>query len=217
MYKYYGKNIVKYKIWYGIFNMYHGSISIFKPVLAMEIYHKFKPHTVLDMTMGWGGRLVGACALDIPEYIGIDMNKNLEAPYKEMTTKLKELGTRTQIKLMFTNALTVDYSKLKYDMVFTSPPYYNIEIYKGTEKKSKDEWDEEFYKPLFEKTYKYLQNNGYYILNVPEEVYNRVCIPLLGKASILFPLKKAKRQGSISKTGNKIVINYVEYIYIWKK
>ena len=183
----------------------------------MEIYYKFKPHTVLDMTMGWGGRLVGACALDVPEYIGIDMNKDLEEPYKQMTTKLKELGTKTKIKLMFQNALNVDYSKLKYDMVFTSPPYYNIEIYKGTERMKKDQWDNEFYKPLFEKTYKYLQRNGYYILNVPEEVYTRVCIPLLGKADILFPLKKAERNRSISKKGNKIEINYKEYIYIWKK
>jgi len=217
LYNYYGKNINEYKKWYYIFNLYHGAISIFKPVLAMEIYHKFKPHTVLDMTMGWGGRLVGACALDVPEYIGIDMNKDLEEPYKQMITKLKELGTKTKIKLMFQNALNVDYSKLKYDMVFTSPPYYNIEIYKGTERMKKEQWDNEFYKPLFEKTYKYLQRNGYYILNVPEEVYNRVCIPLLGKADIIFPLKKAERNSSISKTGNKNEINYKEYIYIWKK
>ena len=39
----------------------------------MEIYHLFNPHTVLDPTMGWGGRLVGACVLDVPKYIGIDL------------------------------------------------------------------------------------------------------------------------------------------------
>lgn len=217
MYDYLGKNMNEYKKWYAIFNLYQSSISIFKPVLAMEIYNKFKPHTILDPTMGWGGRLVGACALDVPKYIGIDLNKDLEKPYKEMTEKLKELGTKTEIKLMFKSALDVDYSKLKYDMVFTSPPYYNIEIYKGTKKQSKDEWDENFYKPLFEKTYKYLENGGYYILNVPIEVYERVCIPMFGKPDILFPLKKVDRKGSTSRTGNKIDIDYKEYIYIWKK
>ena len=218
-----------YKKWYHIFNLYQSSITIFKPVLAMEIYNKFKPHTVLDPTMGWGGRLVGACALNSSssseknpsgypkKYIGIDINKNLEKPYIEMKDKLKELGTKTEIQLMFKDALKVDYSKLKYDMVFTSPPYYNIEIYKGTIRQSKEEWDENFYKPLFEKTYKYLENGGHYILNVPSEVYERVCIPLLGKADILFPLKKIERGTSSTKTGKEVNINYKEYIYIWKK
>ena len=134
-----------------------------------------------------------------------------------MKDKLKELGTKTEIQLMFKSALDVDYSKLKYDMVFTSPPYYNIEIYKGTIKQSKEEWDENFYKPLFEKTYKFLENNGHYILNIPNEVYERVCIPLLGKADILFPLKKMNRQGSTSRTGKAIDNKYDEFIYIWKK
>jgi 16S rRNA G966 N2-methylase RsmD len=217
LFDYFGKNTNVYKKWYGIFNLYQSSISIFKPVLAMEIYNKFKPHTVLDPTMGWGGRLVGACALDVPNYIGIDLNKSLKEPYEEMEDKLKELGTKTNIKLMFQDALKTDYSKLKYDMVFTSPPYYNIEIYKGTKKQTKEDWDNNFYFPLFEKTYKYLQKGGKYILNVPQEVYERVCIPLLGKADILFPLKKIERGASTSKTGNKININYKEYIYIWNK
>jgi hypothetical protein len=219
----------EYKKWYSIFNVYQSSISVFKPVLAMEIYNKFKPHTVLDPTMGWGGRLVGACALNSSssseknpsgfpkKYIGIDLNKSLEKPYSEMKEKLKELGTKTEIQLMFKSALDVDYSKLKYDMVYTSPPYYNIEIYKGTTKQSKEEWDENFYKPLFEKTYKFLENNGHYILNVPNEVYERVCIPLLGKADILFPLKKMNRQGSTSRTGKAIDNKYDEFIYIWRK
>ena len=37
-----------------------------------------------DPCMGWGGRLVGACALDIPKYIGIDLNKSLEKGKKTL-------------------------------------------------------------------------------------------------------------------------------------
>jgi site-specific DNA-adenine methylase len=198
----------EYEKWYRVFNLYMSSISIFKPVIAMEIYNKFKPKCVLDMTMGWGGRLVGACALNIPEYIGIDLNKQLIKPYEEMKDKLIELGTKTKIRLIFKNALSIDYSKFNYDMVFTSPPYYNIEIYKGTKKQSKEEWNNNFYIPLFTNTYKHLQKGGNYILNVPIEVYEEVCIPLLGKADMLIELKKQERGNSI---------NYKEYIYCWKK
>lgn len=210
-------NMSIYKLWYKVFSLYFSSISLFKPVLAVEVYNKYKPTSVLDPTMGWGGRLVGACALDIPKYIGIDINKNLEKPYSEMVDKLQELGTKTDIKLIFQDALKIDYSKLDYDMVFTSPPYYNIEIYQGTTHKTKEEWDNQFYFPLFEKTFKNLKQNGVYILNVPQEVYERVCVPLLGKAHEMFPLKIIKRGSSKKKTGEAYDIDYMEYMYVWYK
>jgi hypothetical protein len=47
---------------------------------------------------------------------GIDNNKNLQKPYKDMVKLLKP-HTDTRVKLMFKSALDVDYSKLEYDMV----------------------------------------------------------------------------------------------------
>jgi 1-aminocyclopropane-1-carboxylate deaminase/D-cysteine desulfhydrase-like pyridoxal-dependent ACC family enzyme len=200
---------------YATFKLYFCSVGIFKPVIAMSVYAKYKPTSILDFTMGWGGRLVGAAALDIPKYTGIDLNKNLEKPYREMEKTLKELGTKTDINLIFKDALQVDYSKLDYDMVFTSPPYYNIEIYRGTNKMTEEEWNEKFYKPLFTETYKYLKTGGHYIMNVPIAVYENVLVPLFGKATTLLPMN-VKR--SIPKTA-KIAKQkeYNEYLYVWKK
>jgi DNA modification methylase len=165
----------------------------------------FKPKVLLDFTMGWGGRLVGACALDIDKYIGIDLNKQLRTPYKMMAKELNKMS-HTSIELYFENAVNFDYSKLDYDMVFTSPPYYNIEIYKGTKKRSIDEWNNDFYIPLFSNTFKYLKHKGIYALNVNKEIYENVCIPILGKSYKKIPLQLSKR-------GN----DYKEFIYIWKK
>jgi hypothetical protein len=195
------------KQWKYIFNLYFSAITLFRPITAMEVYCKYRPHTVLDFTMGWGGRLLGAAALDIPRYIGIDLNPNLEAPYKKMVRDLEGL-TKTKFELYFQDALTMDYSKLEYDMVFTSPPYYNIEIYTGSVIKDKEEWNDSFYTPLFSVTWKHLQRGGYYCLNVPVEVYKAVCLPLFGGAKTRIPLKKTKRT-----EGEK----YKEYIYVWKK
>ena len=211
-YKNHKINISEIKMWVRIFNLYYGSISIFKPLTAMDIYCKYKPTSILDFTMGWGGRLVGACALDIPKYTGIDYNDRLIIPYKKLTTFMQE-NSKTKIKTYFEDALTIDYSKIDYDMVLTSPPYYNIEIYGGQENTTqkqytKDEWDIHFYIPIIEKTFKYLKKGGHYCLNIPVELYERVAKKILGKPNEKILLVKSKRlKGEKEK--------YHEYIYVW--
>ena len=191
-----------------IFNMYFSSIAIFKPVVAMETYCRVKASRVLDFTMGWGGRLVGACALDLKSYIGIDLNTNLKPAYAKLESFLKTQGTHTQIDLRFQDALQIDYTKLDYDTVLTSPPYYDLETYRRSKPRSKDSWIEEFYKPLYERTWKGLKKGGHYCLNVPQEIYEETCVPVLGKSHMQFLLKKKDRTEETK---------YKEYIYVWKK
>lgn len=193
------------KVWKRIYDLYYGSVTIFRPLQAMEVYCRFKPTCVLDFTMGWGGRLIGACALDVACYIGIDNNMRLKNPYEKMVKMLKPLS-KTKIQLFFADALKVDYSKLKYDMVLTSPPYYNTEIYGDSEPLSKEDWNKDFYEPLFEKTFAYLQPGGYYCLNLSREIYDKVGKPVLGVCKMKIPMKKFKRT-----TGNQ----NDEYIYVW--
>ena len=202
------------KVWVRIFNLGFGSITIFRPLVAMGIYCRYKPTSVLDFTMGWGGRLVGACAVDVPKYIGIDLNPTLKEPYAKMIDMLKPL-TNTKITIMFQDCLKVDYSKIDYDMVLTSPPYYNIEIYTGSTKQSKDDWDNNFYEPILRMTWTHLKKGGHYCLNVPKEVYERVCQKVLGNADDFIPLVKSQRS-RIGSTANPNKI-YAEFIYVWRK
>ena len=168
---------------------------------------KFKPKIILDMTMGWGGRLIGACALDIYKYIGIDNNLKLIEPYKKLEKILKPY-TKTKIELYFGDALLFDYNKHEYDLVLTSPPYYNIEIYTNQEKRTKEEWNNNFYTPLFIKSFNGLKKGGYYCLNIPFEVYENVALKILGEPFEKILMPKNKRS---------LEEKYKEYIYIWKK
>jgi hypothetical protein len=193
-----------------IYNLYFSSIAIFRPVMAMEVYCRVKAKRVLDFTMGWGGRLVGACALGLDAYYGIDANTNLRQPYKELVSFLEnEDGHKTKIDVRFQDALTVDYSKIDYDCVFTSPPYYDLESYRGSEGKykTKEHWNDHFYKPLFRKTFDAMKRGGAYCLNVPEEIYQAACVPELGKCKKKIPLKKGER-----KPGKD---EYRDFVYIW--
>jgi len=190
-----------------VYNICISAINIFRPLVAMEIYTKYKPTSVLDFTCGWGGRLVGACALNIPNYIGIDINTNLINPYLEMKTFFNNIS-ETNVDIFFENAANFDYSKIKYDMVLTSPPYYFLEKYSNNEdyNNSKNEMKNKFYIPVFSNTYKYLQKGGHYCLNINKEIYQDICVPILGEANDSIPFKKSKRQN-----------DYEEFIYVWFK
>jgi len=196
----------EYIVWKEVYNICISAINIIRPIVYMEIYSKYKPNTILDFCAGWGGALVASSALNVPKYIGIEINHNLAKSYE----KLQEFTSHhssTEIKMLFQDALTVDYENLDYDLVFTSPPYYFIQKYENNVTyETKQKMDDLFYKPLFSKTYLNLKKGGYYILNVNKEVYERVCVNLLGPAHEEYPYKKSKRQN-----------NYQEIVYVWNK
>jgi DNA methylase len=160
----------------------------------------------------------------VPRYIGVDSNLTLKEPYEKMTSFLnKDKTNTTKIELYFQDALIVDYTSMVYDMVFTSPPYYNKELYKETDttwnkKKTEEEWNETFYRPLFMKTWASLQTGGVYCLNVPLHLYEEVCVPLFGEADEAIEMKKynrilPKKEQKQFNVGQK----YTEYIYVWRK
>lgn len=189
-----------------VYNICISAINIIRPLVYMEIYSKYSPTCVLDFCAGWGGAAVAACSLNIPKYIGVEMNTKLKEPYRNLTTYLKT-KSNTNVVMLFQDALTVDYTKYKYDLVFTSPPYYFIQKYENNaEYISKKEMDEKFYKPIFKATYNGLQPGGHYIINVCKEVYENVLVGLLGEAHESYPYKKSKRQNE-----------HQEIVYVWCK
>ena len=195
------------KILQQLFALYCHQPMIFKPYNVCDLILRYNPKKVLDFTMGWGGRLIGACACGIEKYIGIEMNINLKNPYERMIEMIKSTNCITEIELYFQDCLTIDYSTLDYDFVFTSPPYYDIEIYNNTNNyNSIEEWNNSFYIPLITNIFSNLKQDGYFCLNIPTKIYD-VCVSILGEASDRIELNKKRRPNS----------RYTEYIYIWKK
>jgi hypothetical protein len=196
-----------------VYNICISAINIFRPLVAVEVYAKYKPSVVLDPCAGWGGRAVGAAVCENVQYFGIDINHSLQIPYQNMCAFLNsksKCSLTPRIRMTIADAVTYDYSQIepKYDMVFTSPPYYFIEkySYNSVYKNSKDEMDKQFYVPLFSNTFLHLLPGGCMVLNVNREIYERVCIRLFGPAHQTMNCKKSKRQN-----------DYREMIYIWIK
>jgi len=196
---------------YTVYTLYTGSGTIpqFKPIVAKFIYQKFQPKCVLDPTCGWGGRCLGAMSMDI-DYIGFDTNINLKPAYKKM---IQIYSSNSNVKIYFKDSAKVNYTKFNYDMVFTSPPYYNIEQYKHMpEYKNREHWVETFLNPMIEKSYQSLQKQGTFIININKDGYEDIK-KILGACNKKIPLRLKTRQH----VDKNIKTGYDEMIYIWFK
>jgi hypothetical protein len=194
------------KALYAAYSLYFKSINSFNPNVARKLYYEYKPTTILDFSAGWGGRCLAAMSLDI-NYIGFDTNVSLQSAYKSLVDLYP---TKSEIRILFEDSSKVDYSLYKYDMVFTSPPYYTkhmLETYENMPSYvSKEDFNTRFFYPVVKNTFNHLMPGGIYALNIPTEMYDDIKT-ILGEASIITPLIFSYRN-----TGQ-----YKEYIYIWKK
>ena len=165
---------------YECFRINLGSIVMFKSTTAKYLYKKYGASHVLDPTAGWGGRMLGAWALDI-DYTGIDTNTELRPAYdgmidfldneKEFDSNLFETKS-SNLKMIFENCLDVDFSQIPYDMVLTSPPYINLEIYEHMDPWQSDElFYKDFFLPLFEKCLKHIKPGGNVCFNISPKMY----------------------------------------------
>ena len=159
-----------------------GSIVMFKSTTAKYLYKKYNAKSVLDPTAGWGGRMLGAWALDI-DYTGIDTNTNMKPAYDDMVEYLTsynefnnplfEQEQTSQLDMIWSSALDVDFSKIDYDFVLTSPPYVNLEIYEHMDKWTSDEaFYKEFFIPLWQKSVDNIKKGGHVCFNISPKMYD---------------------------------------------
>lgn len=181
----------------------NGAIIFFKPTTAMYVYKKYNATSVLDPTAGWGGRMLGAWALNL-SYTGIDTNSSLQPAYRDMMTLLNS----EKLKMIWDDALSVDFSKIDYDCVLTSPPYINLEIYPGmTVFESKDIFYKNFLIPLLDKCRKHIKRGGRVCFNISPKMYSDLTdVFKYEKAKEMVPLLQQKVRG----------IDKGDKVYVWE-
>ena len=164
----------------------------FKPYLARQVYSDYcKPGSkVLDPCSGWGGRLLGFASTGLGgEYYSTDPSTKT---YKGLL-KLKEFILsahnikKPEIKLFNLPYEDLDVPKNYFDFAFTSPPYFDTELY-STEKtqasnryKTIEEFNKKFLEVLIVKTLKSLKPKGCFVINIGgsqyrfDQVVNSIC------------------------------------------
>lgn len=142
------------------------SCSSFKPINLKFILKKFNCKSVLDPSSGWGDRLIAAMACDV-RYVGVDPNYLLHPKYKEMIEFFMPENKRKRYTMIEGKIQDVKLPNEKFDLVFTSPPYFKIEQYLNNGRvvdENEITWFNNFMIPMINKTYKKLKNGGYFIL-----------------------------------------------------
>lgn len=148
-----------------------GSVNFFKAPITAQIVKRFNATSVLDFTAGWGGRLLGcwACGVD---YVGIETNINLKPGYDALIADLrrysKAIGYECpRLTMLWTSCLNVNVAKLDYDLILTSPPYVNLEVYEyGTIWKDNVDFYDNFLVPMLQRSWTSLKEGGTLCLNI---------------------------------------------------
>eukprot|EP00667_Euglena_gracilis_P013035 EG_transcript_13423 len=153
---------------------YHRDISEctqFKPTLGISIIRLLQGRRVLDFSSGWGDRLVAAIASGVERYVGVDPNPDLQPGYRAIIQQLADdPGRYTMVQAPFQTALLPPGET--FNLVFTSPPYFNFELYSNPVEQSAREdtdltdWLEHFLFPALQKAWAVLEDGGHMAIHI---------------------------------------------------
>jgi len=204
--------------------------SQFRPSAAKAVYDLFNGKNILDFSAGWGDRLCGFLATDAESYVGVDPNSDAVSKYCDM---IDSFGVERDVTIYNECAEDVDYGDKKFDLVFTSPPYFDLERYTAEDTQSwkrykkLNDWLENFLFASIENAWNHLDKGGFLVINI-SDVYchhtiNKICDPmndfidsfLESKYYGCYGYQMMKRPNCKSfkgKTGK-----FAEPIWIWRK
>jgi len=206
----------------------------FRPSAAKYIYDYFQAETVLDFSMGWGDRILGAHTSEyVKKYVGFDPNLNLIEGYIKQITEYNKIGTPMKFKLCPWGAENPDIVlEDEFDLVFTSPPYFDKEKYDQSPNQSYikykgfDSWMQDFLFKAIELRTENLKSGGHLVINI-SDIYTRkklfqICdgmndyIASTGRFEYKGAIGLRMPKRPMSKSSDTIGI-YGEPIWVWKK
>ena len=153
-------------------------VSNFRPITASALYKLFtdKGDTILDPSMGWGGRYLASVKADV-NYIGTDPSHGSHTNNSRMADEITSTQTlpsnkKRSYEMLKLGSEDLDLDKNSIDFAFTSPPYFNCEKYSDEPTQSYlkfnniEEWKEGFLRPTIENIHYGLKKNKFMCLNV---------------------------------------------------
>lgn len=148
-----------------------GSVTKYRTVTSKAIIQFFGAKRILDPCTGWGGRLLG-CLAAAPDtyYVGCEPDPNTAKGLRNILADHAlpdDVRSRaTIIEKPAELALLEDIALMdKFDMILTSPPYFNLELYTAGEQSTNkyptwEIWTEQWLKLVITTSLSYLKEGG---------------------------------------------------------
>ena len=145
--------------------------SLYRPHLARQIVQSasLTPGTLFDPCAGWGGRLLGTVSTGW-RYVACEPNPDTYANLERM---VNFLGVQDQVELHCVPVEQFDLARLgTVDVVLTSPPYFDLEIYTAGADQSYNQfgdwqtWRDQWFEPLVMACQRLLPVGGWSCWNV---------------------------------------------------
>lgn len=176
-----GKSLVDGEFNYDKFEdtIYHSvkMCNNFQLTIIMNIYSYFNAQKILDSSAGWGDRLIAAMAHGA-SYTGVDPSSCLAPLYKKIIRVLTpEVDSKLNFEVIgkpFEQVSKTELGESDYDLAFTSPPFFDLEVYNNDDDqsiighKTQKEWVENFLNVLADINIHYLKVGGHFVVYVPE-------------------------------------------------
>ena len=193
----------------------------FKVSLAMAIYDFFKASVVYDSSSGWGDRAIAAALSDtVIKYVGTDPNIDLVSGYQHIVDYFGEKRPEKSIDFYDYPAedLNLDavFEDGLPDLVFSSPPFFDYEIYSDLETQSvarhdtASDWLNGWLIPVTMQSWNILPVGGrlvYYLGNCGTKSVQKLISEM---SNVIDALYEGKIQIA---TGRGLGL----YIYVWQK
>jgi len=140
-----------------------GNVTKYRTVTAKSIVKFYNAKKVLDPCIGWGGRMLGALAAGA-EYVGCEPDPKTVAGLRGILEDLPSDARKATI-IAEPAEVGLDCVKGVFDMVLTSPPYFNLEVYTGGDQSTNkyntwELWTENWLKPVILKGLGLLKEGG---------------------------------------------------------
>jgi len=146
----------------------------FRVSVAVKLFEIFRAKIILDPSAGWGDRLLAAIGHGADVYVGVDPNDDMHPCYQKMITSLVDIKKQQDFIMIKDGFETAIIPKYDYDLVFTSPPFFDLEEYSTSSKDSHnahptvDDWFNNFLLVLIKKSYENLTYGGHFVLYIAE-------------------------------------------------
>ncbi len=130
----------------------------YKPSVVVYLINLFRAKRVLDLSCGWGDRLIGSLAAGAEAYHGCDPNPDLSPVYAGM---VRDLGGDTDVRIEQSKMEDYTVREGFYDLFHSSPPFWIKEQYNTMRVDiGLDEWVEDFLLLYVDKAMRGLRRGG---------------------------------------------------------